>query len=103
METMVALSSFVGASVVGRSAVRSLAATRRRALVVRAQAEVKPFRYHTLPITACSPMCAPFLTLSRCPSARHRCDQGDHCGGLLSELNPDPDPQPDGTQAQAQG
>ncbi|XP_051206971.1 high molecular mass early light-inducible protein HV58, chloroplastic [Lolium perenne] len=39
MTTMVALSSFAGAAVVGRSAVRSPVAPRRRALVVRAQAE----------------------------------------------------------------
>ncbi|KAK1573106.1 hypothetical protein QYE76_008317 [Lolium multiflorum] len=39
MTTMVALSFFAGAAVVGRSAVRSPVAPRRRALVVRAQAE----------------------------------------------------------------
>ncbi|KAK1681972.1 hypothetical protein QYE76_042820 [Lolium multiflorum] len=39
MTTMVALSSFAGAAVIGRSAVRSPVALRRRALVVRAQAE----------------------------------------------------------------
>ncbi|XP_051206812.1 high molecular mass early light-inducible protein HV58, chloroplastic-like [Lolium perenne] len=37
MATMVALSSFTGAAVVGRSAARSFLAPRRRALVVRAQ------------------------------------------------------------------
>ncbi|XP_047069331.1 high molecular mass early light-inducible protein HV58, chloroplastic-like [Lolium rigidum] len=37
MATMVALSSFTGAAVVGRSAARSSLAPRRRALVVRAQ------------------------------------------------------------------
>uniref|UniRef100_A0ACD6ACJ0 Uncharacterized protein n=1 Tax=Avena sativa TaxID=4498 RepID=A0ACD6ACJ0_AVESA len=39
MATMVALSSFAGAAVVGRSAARSFLAPRRRALVVRAQSE----------------------------------------------------------------
>ncbi|XP_047068884.1 high molecular mass early light-inducible protein HV58, chloroplastic-like [Lolium rigidum] len=39
MATMVALSSFTGAAVVGRSAARSSLAPRRRALVVRAQTE----------------------------------------------------------------
>ena len=39
MATMVALSSFAGAAVVGRSAARSALAPRRRALVVRAQKE----------------------------------------------------------------
>uniref|UniRef100_A0ACD5UP72 Uncharacterized protein n=1 Tax=Avena sativa TaxID=4498 RepID=A0ACD5UP72_AVESA len=39
MATMVALSSFAGAAVVGRSAARSSLAPRRRALVVRAQSE----------------------------------------------------------------
>jgi hypothetical protein len=43
MATMVALSSFAGAAVVGRSVVRSPSALRRRALVVRAQAEVSLF------------------------------------------------------------
>jgi hypothetical protein len=43
MATMVALSSFAGAAVVGRFAVRSPSALRRRALVVRAQAEVSLF------------------------------------------------------------
>ncbi|CAM0905510.1 unnamed protein product [Alopecurus aequalis] len=39
MATMVALSSFAGAAVVGRSAARSPVLLRRRTLVVRAQAE----------------------------------------------------------------
>ncbi|CAM0905508.1 unnamed protein product [Alopecurus aequalis] len=39
MATMVALSSFTGAAVVGRSAARSPAALRQRAIVVRAQTE----------------------------------------------------------------
>jgi hypothetical protein len=40
MATMVALSSFTGAAVVGRSAARSSLAPRRRAVIVRAQTEV---------------------------------------------------------------
>jgi len=54
MATMVALSSFAGATVVGRSAARSSLASRRRSLVVRAQSkpEMDPTKETSSPSTS---------------------------------------------------
>jgi hypothetical protein len=104
MATMVAVSSFAGAAVVGLSAARSSLAPRRRVLVVRAQTEVSSHScVHALDFQRVGPrILSMYLNLTACVSpAGNGPEHGDgERINLFPKSNLKPDPNPGSTQAQ---